>query len=53
LESLSLKVIRFSNLDVMQRFHDVCGTIHEMVEARTAQKPFGFRPHSSSNSGFA
>jgi very-short-patch-repair endonuclease len=39
LESQGLKVIRFSNLDVMQRFRDVCGTIHESVEARTAQKP--------------
>ena len=39
LEQQGLKVIRFSNLDVMRRFRDVCGTIHEMVEVRTAQKP--------------
>ena len=39
LESLGLKVIRFSNLDVMGRFRDVCGTIHELVEVRSAQKP--------------
>ena len=39
LESLGLKVVRFSNLDVMRRFRDVCGTIHEMVEERTMQKP--------------
>ena len=39
LEQQGLKVIRFSNLDVMRQFRDVCGTIHEMVEVRTAQKP--------------
>ena len=39
LESLGLKVIRFSNLDVMGRFRDVCGTIRELVEVRSAQKP--------------
>lgn len=38
LEKQGLMVIRFSNLDVMHRFRDVCGTIHEIVEARRAQK---------------
>jgi very-short-patch-repair endonuclease len=39
LESLGLKVVRFSNLDVMRRFRDVCETIYQLMEARTAQKP--------------
>ena len=39
LESQGLKVIRFSNLDVMRRFRDVCETIYQLMEARTAQKP--------------
>ena len=39
LEHQGLKVIRFSNLDVMRRFRDVCGTIHETVEVRTAKNP--------------
>ncbi|MBP3299874.1 MAG: endonuclease domain-containing protein [Clostridia bacterium] len=38
LESQGLKVIRFSNLDVMQRFHEVCEAIYQIVEERTAQK---------------
>ena len=38
LEQQGLEVVRFTNLDVMQRFSDVCGAIHEIVEARTAQK---------------
>ena len=39
LESLGLKVVRFSNLDVLHRFRDVCETIYQIMEARTAQKP--------------
>jgi len=39
LESQGLKVIRFSNLDVIRRFRDVCEAIYQTVEARTAQKP--------------
>ena len=39
LESQGLKVIRFSNLDVMRRFRDVCEAIYQLMEARTAQKP--------------
>ena len=38
LESQGLKVIRFSNLDVMRRFRDVCEAIYQLMEARTAQK---------------
>ena len=38
LESLGLKVIRFSNLDVMNRFRDVCELIYQIMEARTTQK---------------
>ena len=38
LEQQGLKVIRFSNLDVMRRFRDVCGMIHEIVEERTISK---------------
>ena len=39
LENQGLKVVRFSNLDVMRRFHDVCEAIYQITEARTAQKP--------------
>ena len=39
LESQGLKVVRFSNLDVNRRFRDVCETIYQLIEARTAQKP--------------
>jgi very-short-patch-repair endonuclease len=39
LESRGLKVVRFSNLDVIRRFRDVCETIYQLMEARTAQKP--------------
>ena len=39
LESKGLQVVRFSNLDVMYHFRDVCETIHQIMEARTAQKP--------------
>ena len=38
LESQGLKVVRFSNLDVMRRFRDVCEAIYQLMEARTAQK---------------
>ncbi len=39
LESQGLKVVRFSNLDVMRHFCDVCEAIYQIMEARTAQKP--------------
>ena len=39
LESQGLHVVRFSNMDVLQRFRDVCETIYRIMEARTAQKP--------------
>ena len=39
LEAQGLKVIRFSNLDVMRRFREVCEAIATTVEERTAQKP--------------
>ena len=38
LETQGLKVVRFSNLDVMRRFRDVCETIYQILEARTTQK---------------
>ena len=38
LESLGLKVIRFSNLDVIHNFRAVCEAIYQNVEVRTAQK---------------
>ena len=38
LESQGLKVVRFSNLDVMRRFRDVCETIDRIVEERTSLK---------------
>ena len=38
LESQGLKVVRFSNLDVMRKFRNVCETIYQLMEARTAQK---------------
>ena len=34
LENLGVKVVRFSNLDVLRRFRDVCETIHKLVEER-------------------
>ena len=39
LEAQGLRVIRFSNLDVLRRYRDVCETIYQIMEARTAQKP--------------
>ena len=39
LESQGLKVVRFSNLDVMRQFRNVCEAIYQIMEARTAQKP--------------
>lgn len=38
LESMGLRVIRFSNLDVMRRFRDVCEAIDMTAKERTAQK---------------
>ena len=39
LESQGLQVVRFSNLDVMNRFRNVSETIYQIMEARTAQRP--------------
>ena len=36
LESLGLKVLRFTNLDVRRHFQDVCEAIHLTVQERTA-----------------
>ena len=37
LESQGLCVFRVSNLDVLQRFREVCGAIHELVNNRIEQ----------------
>ena len=39
LEMQGLKVIRFSNLDVVQRFRDVCEVIYSIAEERTTANP--------------
>ena len=39
LQSQGLEVVRFSNLDVMRRFREVCEAIDMKVKERTAQKP--------------
>ena len=39
LESQGLKVLRFSNLDVIRRFRGVCEAIDMTVEERTDPKP--------------
>ena len=38
LEKQGLKVIRFSNLDIMRRFDDVCDNIYRIAEERTGSK---------------
>ena len=38
LEAQGLKVVRFSNLDIMRRFRDVCETIDRIVEERKSLK---------------
>ena len=38
LEKEGLKVIRFSNLDILRQFSNVCDEIFRVVEARTTQK---------------
>ena len=38
LESLGLKVIRFSNLDVIHNFRAVCEAIYQATKEQTAQK---------------
>lgn len=35
LEQLGIKVIRFSNLDILRRFQDVCEEIFTVVQERT------------------
>ena len=39
LESLGLKVLRFTNLDVLHRFRGVCETIDMTAKERTAAQP--------------
>ena len=39
LESQGLKVLRFSNLDVIRQFHSVCESVDMAVKERTAQIP--------------
>ena len=39
LRSQGLEVLRFSNLDVMRRFRDVCEAIDQITKARTAHRP--------------
>ena len=39
LQSQGLQVLRFSNLDVMRRFRNVCEAIDMAVKERTAHKP--------------
>ena len=39
LHSQGLEVLRFSNLDVMRRFRDVCEVIDTQAKARTSHKP--------------
>ena len=39
LQSQGLQVLRFSNLDVMRRFYDVCQAIDMTVKERTTQNP--------------
>ena len=41
LESLGLKVLRFTNLDVLHRFRGVCETIDLNVQERTAAHSLG------------
>ena len=38
LEKEGLKVVRFSNLDILRKFRNVCDEIYRIVEARTAKK---------------
>lgn len=37
--SQGLQVVRFSNLDVVRRFRDVCEMIYQIMEVRATQKP--------------
>ena len=41
LESMGLKVLRFTNLDILQRFGSVCEQIDLTVKERTAEHPSG------------
>ena len=38
LEKLGLKVMRFSNLDILRNFNEVCEVIHKYLEEHTEQK---------------
>ena len=39
LEGQGLKILRYSNLDVMRRFRDVSQEIYRVMEERSEQKP--------------
>lgn len=39
LETQGLKVLRFSNMDILRNFQDVCEEIYRIVEERRTQKP--------------
>ena len=39
LEQQGLQVLRFSNMDVMRQFHNVCTAIDMAAKERTAMKP--------------
>ena len=39
LESQGLQVLRFSNLDILRQFQNVCAAIDMAAKERTAQKP--------------
>ena len=38
LEKQGLKVVRFSNLDIVYRFRDVCENIYQIMEERALEK---------------
>ena len=44
LESLGVRVLRFSNLDVMRRFRNVCEEIDRIVKIRTEEVPTDRKP---------
>ena len=51
LESLGIKVMRFSNLDVMRNFDGVCTAIDEMVKGLVEYNPRPFGPPPSKEGG--
>ena len=48
LQSQGLQVLRFSNLDVIRKFQNVCEMIDMTAKERTAQKLLDFCPRSTS-----